>query len=437
MNPFEKDTMIIEGKTKKVYYVKGNEHLAIFENKPDVTAFDDPKFTKQFEAKATYATTTTCRVFELLKDAGIPVAYKQRLSASEFLALRCNMIPLEVVGRRLAVGSYLKRHPELALDGALPPHRFHRLVAEFFLKTTGGKLIGRDGEILIEGLDPSKGEEDPFIPNPFEPVWQLFHSKKPTWDNSANLERTLRCDSVAGTSMMQEMEKILRRVFFVLEGAWNTLGYRLVDLKIEFGITTDGNCLVVADVIDNDSWRLRDATWQELSKQLFREGAALDEVEEKYGFVASLVERFRIPKQVMVLWRASTKDDFPITGILPGVEVQQITLSGHKYPQVCLDKLEEIMRNYPDGGAIVVKVGMSNGLGPMLAARTTWPVITIPASTKDAPSDVWSSLHLPSLVPMATILSDKNAFDFALNVLSAKNPAVYMHRQFANEQLDK
>src|SRR3990167_798096 len=125
MMEFQKDKLIAGGKTKKLFQVKDSEHLGIFESKPDITALDNPSLTKQFAAKAAYATSTTCRVFELLREVGIPVAFQQQLSPTEFLVNRCNMIPLEVVARRLAVGSYLKRHPEL--DGIQPPHRFHRL----------------------------------------------------------------------------------------------------------------------------------------------------------------------------------------------------------------------------------------------------------------------------------------------------------------------
>ena len=127
------------GKTKAVFAT--NElGTAIFESFDALTRFDDPAQTKQMEGKAVHATKTTCTVFRLLQEAGIPVAFKEQLSGTEFLAEFCEMIPLEVIARRYAVGSYLNRFPHLKTEEGKRPHRFHRLVFEIFLKTTG-KII--------------------------------------------------------------------------------------------------------------------------------------------------------------------------------------------------------------------------------------------------------------------------------------------------------
>jgi phosphoribosylaminoimidazole carboxylase/phosphoribosylaminoimidazole-succinocarboxamide synthase len=438
---YEKGELLTEGKTKKIFGVVGNFGLVIVEHKNTITALDDPRRTKEFETKARYSTATTCRVFELLRNAEIPVAFQEQISPTEFLALNCKMIKLEVVARRFAVGSYLKRNPQLKQPDGQPPYRFHRLVAEFFLKTTGGKFLhSTKGEILIEGLDPQKGEEDPLIINPFEEKWQLFHSKKPAWDDTANLKRTVKdwqvIDKEDAHKKMEQMESILRKVFLVLEGAWNTLGLHLIDLKIEFGIDPNSGEVVVADVIDNDSWRLKDQNWQELSKEAFRQGEELAEVEKKYGTVAKLMEQIRIPKQALVIWTGSDKDEPPKTPLCYGVDVVNVVLSGHKATKACLEKLKELMGNYPDGGVIVVKVGRSNGLGPILASHTTWPVIAIPATLKENPEDLWSSIRMPSSVPLLTVWPEENAVLAALNILSAKNPLLYAQTQEQIEALD-
>jgi phosphoribosylaminoimidazole-succinocarboxamide synthase/phosphoribosylcarboxyaminoimidazole (NCAIR) mutase len=437
---YEKGMLLAEGKTKEIFDAMGSAgQLVIVRNKEDITAFDDPERTRTFKTKSVFATTTTCRVFELLRKAGIPVAFQEQISPIEFVALNCKMIKLEVVARRFAVGSYLKRHPEL-IQPEGKPHRFHRLVTEFFLKTTEGKFIHSHGETLIEGLDPKKGEEDPIIINPSEEKWKLFHSKKPAWDPEADLKRTIKDWQVLGEhaqETMKKIENILRKVFLVLEGAWNTLGLHFIDLKIEFGLDPFGN-LVVADVIDNDSWRLRDQNWQELSKEAFRQDEELNEVEKKYGIVANLVEQFRIPKQALVLWKGSEKDESTKIDeqLQRLVDAKEVILSGHKATGKCLQKLEELLGNYPDGGVIVAKVGRSNGLGPILAAHTTWPVISISATLKEFPQDLWSSIRMPSEVPLLTNWPEDNTILAALGILAQKNPLLYAKLQGRIEELD-
>lgn len=58
---------------------------------------------------------------------------------------------------------------------------------------------------------------------------------------------------------------------------------------------------------------------------------------------------------------------------------------------------------------------------------STVPVITVPASGKEFPDDVWSSLRAPSNVPVMTILDPANAVFAALQILSSRNPGLYAH----------
>ena len=442
MKNYQKGKVLAEGKTKRLYRVEGEdyERLVVVESKDDITKNDDPSQTKLMVSKAKFSTATTSIVFELLRKAGIPVAYERRISDTEFLAVNCKMIMLEVVVRRYAVGSYLKRYPNLEKKEGKVPHRFHRLVFELFLKTTGGKIVMKDGKEWGEtGVDlkTKRPIDDPIIANPYDDAWVLRHPKIPEWEEDSYIYRQVLKNGFLQRSVtVEKIEEIARRVFLVLEGAWAQLGFRLVDFKIELGIDKDGN-LLVADVIDNDSWRLRTDDWKEISKQLFRDNFNMDEIADKYATVADLVTRFAVPKQAIVLWRGSQDDKSLELFELAGIEKIDIVSSGHKSPSACIANLEKVLAAYPEGGVILATVGMSNGLGPILSARTSWPVIGVPITVDKFSDDVWSSLRMPSQVPMGTILSSKNAMLMTLNILAQKNPVAYMHRQYSIEELDK
>lgn len=430
-----------EGKTKYILKDPTDPTAVIMEAKSDITAFDDPEYTQQFDTKAAYATTTTSRVFELLRDAGIPVAYREQITPISFRADKCEMIALEVVARRYAVGGYLERHPELKQD---PPFRFSNLKVEIFLKTTAGGYTDRHGVREELGLRAKKKEEDPLIVDPHAELWQIVHSKKPSWARGIRLGK-VPADRVIEVIFdidnkifrIKEMEEITRRVFLVLEKAWAMMGYRHIDFKIEFGLTADGR-LVVADVIDNDSWRLLNKFWEDFSKQAFRDGESLDKVERKYAIVADLIQRFRIPEQVLVVWRGSDKDQWIMTSDfmdnVHGIDLAQVTLSGHKQTKKCLEMFDQIQTHY-HSGVILATIGMSNGLGPILAAHTTWPVIGVPTTADEFHDDVWSNLRLPSQTPMLVCL-ERNGVRAALNILAQQNPFLYMRQQLALEALD-
>ncbi|TSC80380.1 MAG: Uncharacterized protein G01um101425_34 [Candidatus Peregrinibacteria bacterium Gr01-1014_25] len=436
MNTFLKGRLLAEGKTKLVYEAEGHPTLSILEAKKAITAMDDPSLTRQFDTKAKSATATTCRIFELLRDAGLPVAYRQQLSETEFLAPLCDMILLEVVARRYADGSILKRNPHLPIT---PLHRFHRLQIEFFLKTTKGQCSGMEGTLPVDCLDPAgkKLVEDPLILNPQDERWTLRHSKVPLWSSQGALELSVDRSRILPASVtIKQLEELTRRVFLVLEGAWMQMGFKLIDLKIEFGVDSQGK-LYIADVIDSDNWRLKDREGKEVSKQLFRDDHPLSEVEGKYALVARLTEQMRIPRQAIVLWRGSVKDPGPSDSVhCPGVTVESVACSAHKAPVATLQTFDGLLDRYPDGGVILAVVGKSDGLGPVLAARSSWPIIAVCATAKEFPDDLWSSLRMPSSVPLLVAPDVDNGVLAALNILSHRNPAAYAMRRMAIETLD-
>jgi phosphoribosylaminoimidazole carboxylase/phosphoribosylaminoimidazole-succinocarboxamide synthase len=83
-----------------------------------------------------------------------------------------------------------------------------------------------------------------------------------------------------------------------------------------------------------------------------------------------------------------------------------------------------LFQEVPDS-VVIAYIGRSNGAGPTLSAMSTIPVITVPASAKDFPEDVWSSLRAPSNVPVMTVLEPSNAVLAALQILSARSPLIY------------
>lgn len=280
------NSLIFEGKTKRISIFQNNENLCIVESKNTITANDDPDLTREFETKAKAANITTSNIFDLLKNEGVPVAFKKKISNTEFLADKCIMIPLEVIARRYAVGSYLKRQPELMVKEGDNPFKFNELCIEFFLKTTNGKCIF-DNKELISGLTV----EDPFIGNPEAEIWKLFEPKIPFYKVNAFLNDFDSSQILGNAVSIEKLKLITIQVFTILEKAWKEESCILVDFKIEFGINSDGK-LVVSDVIDNDSWRLRTNDWDDLSKQSFRDGESLTKVEKKYLQVMEMTNNF-------------------------------------------------------------------------------------------------------------------------------------------------
>jgi phosphoribosylaminoimidazole carboxylase / phosphoribosylaminoimidazole-succinocarboxamide synthase len=414
-NPTSKQqlgALVTEGKTKKVYEIKGSDLVSVI-SKDDITAGDGAKH-DIIKDKSRLANQTTSNVFRLLKACGLPVAFVEQDSATSFVAPKCNMLPYEVVVRREAHGSYLKRMPQLAKG-----HLFSQLLVEFFLKTKdknwNGKPLVADDPLMSY----DKGKQEIRLFNPAKPI----HGQEPF----LTLPQSDVFTNKNEVEMQQEMAKLARRAFLVLEKAWSLEGGTLVDFKVEFGTDAKGN-LLLADVIDNDSWRVLESGAY-LDKQVYRDGGALDDVAAKYARVADITGGFRVPKQRIILWRGSDKDNpEAFTKALGEYAdlMEVVTCSIHKEPVRGAQIIAKMVQEVPDT-VVIAYIGRSNGAGPVLSAVAGVPVITVPASVKEFPDDVWSSLRAPSLVPVMTVLEPSNAVLAALQILAARNPKLYAY----------
>ena len=405
--------LVAEGKTKKIHRIDGNPELVLVVAKDDITAGDGAKH-DIIPDKGRLATATTCNVFRLLKACGLPVGFTEQDSPISFLAPQCTMLPYEVVARREAHGSYIKRNPHIAKGQLFP-----KLLVEFYLKTKDKNWKGKplvsddplmsyaDGDKEIKLFNPAKpliGQE-PFLVLPAAEVFSHAGEAK----------------------FFPDMQRILRQTFLILEKAWQLEGGTLVDLKVEFGIDKNGK-LLLADVIDNDSWRVLESGAY-IDKQVYRDGGALDDVVAKYRHVADVTSRFRVPQQRIILWRGSEMDKTEAFSEALG-ELKDlmtvVTCSIHKEPVRGAHTLYRMAQEVPDT-VVIANIGRSNGAGPVLSALSNIPVITVPASAKDFHEDVWSSLRGPSAVPVMTVMEPANAVLAALQILSARNPRLYAH----------
>ena len=251
INQPEFGPLLAEGKTKLIYAYPGDDTLAYMVNKDQITAGDGTR-RDELAGKSRWSTITSANVFRLLNEEDIATHFVEQINDVTLLIHRCQMLPVEQVMRRIATGSYLKRHPEVS-EGT----RFEPLLVETFLKDDARH-------------DPQIWEAD-IVSMGFATLPEI------TW-----------------------MAQQGRRVFETLERAWASADVTLVDLKIEFGRDQQGH-LMVADVIDNDSWRI----WpggdknRMLDKQVYRNlrdvtPADLQQVADRYALVADLTGKLKV-----------------------------------------------------------------------------------------------------------------------------------------------
>lgn len=120
--------VIIEGKTKQILELPKLPGSVLVQSKDRITAGDGAR-AHDLAGKAAVSTATTCKVFELLNTVGVKTHFIKRASETAFVAKKCEMVPIEWVTRRVATGSFLKRHA-----GVKEGYRFNPPKQETFFK---------------------------------------------------------------------------------------------------------------------------------------------------------------------------------------------------------------------------------------------------------------------------------------------------------------
>ena len=228
----EKRDQLYEGKAKKVFRTDDPE-LLIVSYKDDATAFNGLK-KGTITGKGVINNQMSNRLMARLEKAGVPTHFVEELNERETLVKKVSIVPLEVIVRNIAAGSFSKRY------GTDEGQTFTAPTIEFSYKNDD---LG-------------------------DPLINAYHA------------------IALGLATEEEIETIKTYAFQIndyLKHFWAGCGVTLVDFKLEFGKLSDGT-IVLADEISPDTCRLWDSkTGEKLDKDRFRRD--MGGVEDAYAEV--------------------------------------------------------------------------------------------------------------------------------------------------------
>ena len=229
MSNVTKGAQLYEGKAKKVF-ATSDPDLVIVDYKDDATAFNGVK-KGTITGKGVINNKMTNFMFRMLEKEGVPTHFVEELSDRETLVKKVSIVPLEVIIRNVAAGSFSKR---MGVE-------------------EGKKLLCPILEFSYKNDDLG----DPFI-NDYYAL-------------------------ALGIATQEDIDTISKYAFKVNEFMvkfFKGLNIDLIDFKIEFGKTSDGT-IILADEISPDTCRFWDSTTHEkLDKDRFRRD--MGGVEEAY-----------------------------------------------------------------------------------------------------------------------------------------------------------
>ena len=222
--------MMYEGKAKKVYRTD-DEDLLIVDYKDDATAFNGLK-KGTIVGKGVVNNRMSNYLCQILEEKGVPTHFVKELDERRTLVKKVEIVPLEVIIRNKAAGSFSKRYG--VEEGT--PLKCSTLEFSYKNDDLGDPLMN---SYMAVALDLATKEE---------------------------------IDTIS--EMAFKVNEVLKEVFA-------GVGIELIDFKLEFGRTADGS-IVLADEISPDTCRLWAAkTHEKLDKDRFRRD--LGGVEDAYA----------------------------------------------------------------------------------------------------------------------------------------------------------
>jgi len=233
----EKLEQVYEGKAKKVFKTENPDYV-IVSYKDDATAFNGLK-KGQIEGKGVINNLMSNKLFEYLENNGIKTHYVETIDNRDTVVKHVEIVPLEVIVRNVAAGSFSKR---LGVEEGTP---FDQPTVEFSYKNDD---LG-----------------DPLINDSFAIALKLATQEE--------------IDTIK--TMALKINELLKSLFL-------ECNIKLIDFKLEFG-RFHGE-IILADEISPDTCRLWDKdTNEKLDKDRFRRDmgnveGAYAEVRRRLGF---------------------------------------------------------------------------------------------------------------------------------------------------------
>ncbi len=225
----EKKEQMYEGKAKRVYATE-DPSLVIVSYKDDATAFNGLK-KGTIAGKGVINNKMSNFLMQILEKEGVKTHFVEELSDRDTLVKRVKILPLEVIIRNISAGSFAKHY-------------------------------GVEEGIVFA-----------------EPTIEFSYKNDDLGDPLLNEYHALAL-GIATKEEIALVKSMAFKINEVLKAYFKKLNVTLVDFKIEFGKTTDGE-IVLADEISPDTCRFWDSTTGEkLDKDRFRRD--LGGVEDAY-----------------------------------------------------------------------------------------------------------------------------------------------------------